>query len=426
MNKYLLSINDRNFKCVDQNNKDLNRDQIFNLLYDIDAKQNKVYLQGDKLVINDLENNYSLTLENPMDFVKSDYRFLLKECINQINNNIFDTQIAKHKGKKIVKQAAIAVSSVVAPIVLISTLYGANNKNTVIEKSIFEPIPQDEIVVDNNVVINNSIEEDINNIEIIEDKNVIVDNTIENSVVKEKKESPVEEIQSDLRVSLDIENKSIDPEIIEIQDKYRDFCQKAGKKWGISPNLLLGILTQETHGTKDNLMQITFSSFKDEVMKAYNYDEDKWIKVVLTNTPNKYNDADIRISEAELNNPFTNIATAAIILNCNANKYKINNVFCLVDLYNKGPRNFSINMQTLEASTSKTREQVLNDPLDTDPIRFAHVCKKGDKNYDKNVLQYVPEAEDCGIYYYRMEDNEKKLIAINVDRTLSLDLAKSR
>ena len=427
MNKYSLYIDNNNIHCL-SDGKYLDRNKTYSLIYTIDSnKDNKIYVQADKLIIKNID--YELTLENPIQLVKSDYRYLFHETFNTIKENVKYIQNNKHKGKKVIRNASIALATGIAPIVIISSLHTSLGKKNNVNSNIVQPI-LDEEEINTNKEIESSIEKEIENSNIVEDKKIVIKDeeetvdTLSNDNIKTLNESVIVN-DNTLRASLNIENNSINPEIQEIQEKYKDYCIKAGQKWGFSPNILLGMLTQESHGKETNLMQITYSAFKDEIMDDYNYNENKWVKVVLTDTPEKYNDIDIKITKEDLNNPFTNISCAAILLNYSTTKLKTDNIFALIEYYNKGYGNFKKNMSALEANSNKKVSDVLNNPIDTEVIDYSYVCNQGDPNYVCNVMQYIPDAENGGIYFYRIENNEKKLINVNLDRTLSIDLARN-
>jgi len=427
LNKYSLYIDNNNIHCL-SDGKYLDRNKTYSLIYTIDSnKDNKIYVQADKLIIKNID--YELTLENPIQLVKSDYRYLFHETFNTIKENVKYIQNNKHKGKKVIRNASIALATGIAPIVIISSLHTSLGKKNNVNSNIVQPI-LDEEEINTNKEIESSIEKEIENSNIVEDKKIVIKDeeetvdTLSNDNIKTLNESVIVN-DNTLRASLNIENNSINPEIQEIQEKYKDYCIKAGQKWGFSPNILLGMLTQESHGKETNLMQITYSAFKDEIMDVYNYNENKWVKVVLTDTPEKYNDIDIKITKEDLNNPFTNISCAAILLNYSTTKLKTDNIFALIEYYNKGYGNFKKNMSALEANSNKKVSDVLNNPIDTEVIDYSYVCNQGDPNYVCNVMQYIPDAENGGIYFYRIENNEKKLINVNLDRTLSIDLARN-
>ena len=89
-------------------------------------------------------------------------------------------------------------------------------------------------------------------------------------------------------------------------DNYYELVEKYSNKWGVSPNVIMSMLTQESGGYSTNLMQIQFWSWKDQVINVYNFEAGKYEKLVLTDNPQeyerKYGDI-ITITKDDLNNP---------------------------------------------------------------------------------------------------------------------------
>ena len=101
------------------------------------------------------------------------------------------------------------------------------------------------------------------------------------------------------------------------------------------------------------------------------------------------------------------------------------NVFEILEYYNKGHGNCYKNMNALETSLNKTDTEILQNPIDTDLINYSYVCNQGDENYICNVMQYIPNSENGGIYFYRIKDGNKMLIKINVEKSLSKNVVKN-
>ena len=431
MNNFIVDIKDNKIACFYNDNK-LKKEEIFNLLNIVDnTNNNKIFLQGKKIIIRNVKENFSLTLNNPIDFVNSDFSYLLENNLDTISNNILEMQKNKHKNKKITKGIALGISSAIAPIVLISTLHSSIDKQSLNTKDFMEPIRHESIDVNKSQVINSKLEKDIVNEDVFKNNDVSIE-TVEVSNNQEVVDSINNEAKTNTIIKrleknaeLAVSNNSQNSDILDIHKKFESACEKAGHKWGWSKEILLGLLTQESHGKETNLMQITFSAFKDEVMNVYNYEDNKWVKVVLTNDVDRYKHVDIRITEEELKNPYTNIATAAILLNYSTTKLNTDNIFAIIEYYNKGYGNFQKNMYALEANSDKSVRQVLDNPTDTEVIDYSFVCNQGDPNYVCNVMQYIPNAENGGITFKRIEDGEEKLVTINVNRTLDIDLAKN-
>ena len=402
MNSYIVTLVDGKLVCQDLfNNQLMMEEATINFLNMVDSSiNNKILLKGNKITIRNVNKGYSIDIQNFIQFYLSNYKNLLNNTVDTIKKNEAKIQKEKHKNKNIKKSIIAKVGISVAPIVMVSMLATSLDKKNVnvIENQPLNIEKIEDISTNTNDDINNIIKEDINIKE-----NVIVDEDVNNSI-------PV--------AILNVEDNSNLDEIKKIQSKFVSTCEQVGKKWGISPNILLGLITQESHGNDVNLTQIEFNAWKDQVLNVYNYNDKKWVKVVLTNNPEKFKDVNIRITKDELNNSYTNIATAAILLNYSFNTLKTDNIFAGLDFYNKGYGNFYKNMNAMEASTNKSIREVLDNPTDTDLINYSYICNQGDPNYVCNVMQYIPNKDNGGIYFYRIDNDKEKLVSINLNNSL--------
>ena len=190
-------------------------------------------------------------------------------------------------------------------------------------------------------------------------------------------------------IDIDCPERSNDTGIVSIQNNYREYAERIGSKWGVSPNLVLAILTQETHGQETNLMQINFDTKKDEVYTVYNFQTNEYCKYVLTDNPNKYSSDITTITRQDLTNPFTNMSVAIIYYRSVLNSYAKNNPIAAIELYNKGPGNFDTIMQTATYKTGLSRDQLLDNIENPIYLDYSYACNAGDSNYVANVLQYL-------------------------------------
>ena len=434
MNNYSIFLENGILRVLNKTRrKELTKNEIYVLLHDLDNNEKtKVFAAGEKIVIRCARLCANATLENPEEIVKSKYRYMFKKSLDKINEGIRIIQIEKNKEKMLKAQKALKISGFIAPLVLIAALNTTNNNKdiNIDYKDFMEPIPKEDLISSNDAVKRDIIES-INTEHLLKEKLVEVKNKDEEVNINQidtiyNKEENTSINHSEYNVALNIEDKSLNSDIMQIQDKYNNEFLKAGKKWGVSPEFLKGVMTHESHANEINLMQIVFKAFEDQKMDVYNYQDDRWTNAVLTNHPGDFNDVEIRISEEELNNPYTNIATSAILFNYSTNVLKTDNIFAICDYYNKGYGNFFKNINAYEANSGLSKEQILSDPLNTEFLNYAYICGQGDPNYVANVFQYIPNTENGSIYFYRMDNNEKKLITVNVEKTLTNTYASAR
>ncbi|MBR1417309.1 MAG: lysozyme family protein [Bacilli bacterium] len=180
--------------------------------------------------------------------------------------------------------------------------------------------------------------------------------------------------------------------------KYSEYIDYSSRKWGVPDNLLGAMMAQESSGNQTNLMQIEFDVNKDDVIKVYNFIDNRYEKVVLTDNPSKYNDC-ICITRKDLENPKTNISVAAILLAKTAREMDYN-IPLTIQAYNYGSTRTKkvINDYTTveEALANKSDLEFVNH---TD--KFAYYINDkgerksaGDPNYLRNVLRYLTVYEE--------------------------------
>ncbi len=403
MNNYIVTLLDGKLVCQDLfNNKIMKEEATIKFLQMIDSSvNNKILLQGNKITIRNVNKGYSVDIKNFVQFYLSNYKDLINNTVDIIKKNESKIQKNKHANKKVKGSIIAKVGISVAPIVMVSMLATGLSKeklNTNIEnnKLNFEPTYFETM----DQKIKDSVSEDVNTI--LSERYKIEESLANNREV----------------AVLNVDDRSSKDEIIKIQSEYKDICEKVGKKWGVSPNVLLGLLTQESHGKEINLTQIEFDQWDGQILKVYNYDEKRWMKAVLTNEPEKFDNVDIKITKKDITNPYTVISTTGIILNFAANYLKTDNIFAILEYYNKGHGNFYKNMNALVADANKSLDDVLKSSTDTDLINYSNICKVGDPKYICNVMQYVPNKEDGGVYFYRIDNDQEKLIQVNVSKPL--------
>jgi len=397
------TILDGSLLCIDgNNNKRIKQDLAIEFLKEVDkTKNNKIYNKGNNLIIKNSKHGYNVVIQGCTQFFLSKYRDLLDNTIKTAKENERKIQEKKHKGKKVSNNLVGKVGVVVAPIVMASMLVTTYLKEEDLSNKYSEGIEFEQI--DNQIAI--------------KEENNVVEETIQEEPKIE--EEVVQEVIPS--ASLDIVDRSMEQEIIDIQSEYKDEFIKYGKKYGVSPYVACGLYTQESHGKGSNKGQIEHSEWEGQLLKVYNYDENKWITVVFTDTPENYKNADITITSKELTNPPTNIAAINIILAHAAYVLDTDNMFAILEYYNKGHGNFYEVMAAMEAGTGKTTREVLDNPADTSFLPYSYACGAGDPNYVCNVMQYVPNKEDGGVYIYRFVDDEVKLVSVNVESDKVLD-----
>ncbi len=333
-----------------------------------------------------------------------DFRYDLKKYIPNVVKQI-DRIITKRRIVAVKKNALTA--TVLTSLICTGLLINPINTNN---------IDNQQIIIENTSMqdsIKSNEEHEINNYE----KVVINNDDAIQEAVDDANTTPT----YNYNINIDCSDKSENPEIIDIQEKYRELANRIGNKWGVSSNLILAMLTQETHGLETNLMQINFNTKKDEIYTVYNFETNQYCSYVLTDNPNNYDSSITTISRKDIENPFTNISIATIYYRSVLNKYANNNPIAAIELYNKGPGNFNTNMSATENATGLSRDQILNDIENAYFIDYSGTCGAGDPDYIPNVLQYL--NGDITILFNDDYNNISK-IDCTINKTKKEELAR--
>lgn len=208
-------------------------------------------------------------------------------------------------------------------------------------------------------------------------------------------------IQEDVdTVYLDFENEFHSEKGQYAYNNYYPIVEKYSNKWGLSPNIIMSMLTQESGGyVKDNLMQIQFYSWENQVIYVYNFEENKQEKVVLTNDPQRfktqYGDDIICITEQDLTNPNTNISVSCIIVR---ESFRVMNKHIVAGLqcYNLGCGNMWTVFDEMEDKTGRYPDLV--DQEDCEFLDYLYVAKGGDKKYIPNVTRYNRDVNESFVF----------------------------
>ena len=390
--------------------------------YAMRVKHGQVMLLGNKDNIN---------IEIDRDILTSDYKYLARKTFKKLkrtNRSYASTKYKDAKVKKTLVRGALIGAGPLAAIFLsvalakpektvtvekekigIETTYENNDTNMYIQsKNVVSP----DYLSNMDELFNDAVESELDAVD--------YDINVEDYIVEELE--PVETHYSE--IDLDIEDRSQEDDVVEIRNKYMNEAIRAQHRWGIDARILLAMLTQESHDNDNNLMQIEFSAFKNSPIQVYNFQEQRFMTVVFTNNPEYFSSADMTISEAELENPITQLGAAGIIMNYNnLNDYNaILNPVAMIDEYNKGLTKFT---EVLDY-TPGSREEILGNPNNIDFLAFDRACGVGDPDYVLNTMQYVDQSEGPLMVYTFNKDTEGNKYPVRVQFSINKTLSNSR
>lgn len=280
---------------------------------------------------------------------------------------------SKHK----IIAAALALSAIVGGMSL------ANSKDEVYQNDISSDISySDTVIKDNKEEITTSYE--ISNDIVIEPSNIItnISNVSNPTIENEEVSLP--------GVSLEYEDRSNTDKAINAKMQYGDIIEKYAGRYGLDPNLVLAIATQErgVHSTvmdsggATGLMQIQNSVWVNEEISAYNFETDSIDKFV--------------IEEKMLKDVDKNVQIGCMILQ-NTMKYMDYNIIAAVQCYNMGYGNMKAILDTYASDNGMTRKEVLNNHEDMGWLSYRDMIKEGDNKYVENVFSWLGESNDIKV-----------------------------
>ncbi len=452
----------------------LNRDEAKDFLRDIDNEEHEIRIKNNKIVLTNKLDEISIDISD--DIFESEYKFLVRKTYKRVRKIQREYMREKYKGKEVQKTLVRGTLISAGPLAGILMAMALNHPQSEAVNVIKEPIPIESIRTEETIPEVLASPEIATNIDVLPIEEVY-------EVEEEQRELPnyhnVNQIDSGMvieynngsvdpsmtlndhydnyggldvytsDVSLPIEDLSQDEKAIAIRNKYWDAAKKSEAKWGIDARVLLAILNQESGGllelldiqnqeshNKDiNLMQITYSEFEDKPITVYNFETEEYLRVVFTNTPEKFiGKVNMTISEKELNNPITQLGAAGLIMNYNnLNDYnEFLNPCAMIDEYNKG---LTLFLKVLDAAPH-SRVEILSNPNDLTFMNYESAVVDqngnplGDYQYVEHVLRYVDQTDGPLIMKtFDKDENGNKypvVVEFTVNKTLSLDSANAK
>ncbi|MBP3766258.1 MAG: transglycosylase SLT domain-containing protein [Bacilli bacterium] len=229
------------------------------------------------------------------------------------------------------------------------------------------------------------------------DNKLKIDSTIEqenDSTIEEIKENVINDIKKEnSSLSITFDNLSDSEKALYVQQTYGDLIEKYSTKWGIDSRLITAILTQESGGKDENLMQIEYNAWKNQLIEVKNFNDDSTVKIVLTEDPELYDSDVITINRTELKNPKTNISVGTILLRFNLKCFNYNIPISLTS-YNCGTGTMNNILDETCRNTGYIKEELINDPTNLEFLNYRYIMTDGDQNYFENVVRYIPNYDE--------------------------------
>lgn len=331
----------------------------------------------------------SVIISDLQDFYSYGYSEYIPDIMERVNKAIAKHQKDKHRNE-VVRNLKVTCGKVACGtliVTLLGTAAGALHKQHTNSNNLTNNIATEDFI--NEIPINlEAVSDDFDEEydQMIDELETVVDEYTEsqNTIIEEK---PIDTAY--LRYD-DLTNTNT---YIGAYEDYYSIVEKYANKWGISPNIIMAMLTQESAGKKVNLMQIQFDSWHDQVLTEYDFVNGRYQSIVLTDTPEKYAGQNITvITREDLNNKVTNISVACVILRYCLEQMDFN-VLAAIQAYNLGCPNMDKVMNETSRNVGVSVDDLLSDQTNTEFTNYTHIVDCGDPNYVTNVFRYLTDGE---------------------------------
>ena len=367
-------------------------------------KYNKI--RASKKMLKLYGNNINVIIKNIDEF--NSLNLLdkyFKNTLPQIKKAIMSYQISR-KTNQITKNIQLNSKRVAVGALTCSLLLSAYNIDKLVNKEDKSDIDVEDLTDDlKDEIVDNTVLEN-NDIKVIDTTDTSVKNSFDNTI------------------SLDIECKYNGAEYNYVRENYGDLIDRYANKWGISPSMITAIMSQESGGRNPNLMNILFDSWKDTVINVYNYEDNCYTKLVLTENNNNYGNDVVCINRQELMNKNTNISFGCAIMAYNL-KYYNYNIPLAITSYNCGIGGVNNILKLTSSETGIPVDNIIQDPSNSSFLDYTYVIDLnyggagGDKNYLKHVLRYVEDKKDA---LYAIDQDNVYNLTVDFQKTNSLSI----
>lgn len=331
----------------------------------------------------------SVIISDLQDFYSYGYSEYIPDIMERVNKAIAKHQKDKHRNE-VVRNLKVTCGKVACGtliVTLLGTAAGALHKQHTNSNNFTNNIATEDFINEipiNLETVSDNFDEEYD--QMIDELETVVDEYTEsqNTIIEEK---PIDTAY--LRYD-DLTNTNT---YIGAYEDYYSIVEKYANKWGISPNIIMAMLTQESAGKKVNLMQIQFDSWHDQVLTEYDFVNGRYQSIVLTDTPEKYAGQNITvITREDLNNKVTNISVACVILRYCLEQMDFN-VLAAIQAYNLGCPNMDKVMAETSRNVGISVDDLLSDQTNTEFTNYTHIVDCGDPNYVTNVFRYLTDGE---------------------------------
>ncbi len=184
---------------------------------------------------------------------------------------------------------------------------------------------------------------------------------------------------------------------------YYDFIKKISPEYGIDPQIILAIATQESgmHDKNENgpamgLMQIELGVWDNQSITAFNYSKNQYETYNITKEKLKDLEFNVRVG-------------CMIFQDCL--KKSNNNLLVAIQMYNFGYGNISTVLKNYYSTNNINMNEAIKN-LNDDWINSRSVINEGDKLYLEHVLSYIEDLDNIQC----INHNNNKTIHYGIDK----------
>ena len=402
-----------NYVGSNYNNKYMRMEAVKRLRHTDNFRYNKVIIGKNELKL--IGNDVKIVFNNFERFNKSNIlNKYFKKTMKLVKKSIVLNQMSRFKDMTL-SNISLEHKRAIAGIMTTTLLLTGSHMTKVDDLNIyFDEVTMDDDKSDTvkDIDTSNIVGENDNKVTIDENRVSSIEEEIHNQM-KKSNESMINQdvnvVSGDIRLNL--ENISNGPKSRNVLDNYKDIIDFYSKKWGLSSNLVSSILTQESGGYNANLMQVEFNTWKDQIITAYNFNDNCYQSIVLTDDPSRYKNNIMCISRSEFLNPKTNISIGSIILAYSLKAFDYN-IPLAITAYNFGVGNVNKVLNATSYGTGKSIDELIHDTSNLEFLKYRNIIKVGDPKYFEHVMQYVENYKD-GITAFNKEN--ETLYRINAD-----------
>ena len=283
----------------------------------------------------------------------------ISDLINKINLAYRKEKLRRQKVRRqnLLKKAFL-IAGVPAILYVGIKTFDAVNKNNII-------IPTSDI----------KIEGETNN-ETPKNQTIIIDD--EELVMEE--ENIIEDTTP--KVNIDFDNRTDSSKYIKAKELYSDLITKYAKRYGIDPNLMLAVATQERGIHSEvidsdggyGLMQIQYSQWINKNIQVFNYETNSY--------------ETLNITTDMIKNLETNIKLGCMIMQDNLNRLN-NNPLLSLQAYNYGFPCASACISAYAKDNNLSYKEAILDYTNTGWMNYRKNIGGGDPVYVEHVLSYI-------------------------------------